>query len=113
MKMLDFNSIQQPTWPVKLKDKDQTVVNLSTPDVDLVDRLTAATPELQEVTKNKDGRAIRAVYELVAEIMNCNNDGFTFTAEELRDKYRMSLLDVTLFISGYFDFIKEIQDAKN
>lgn len=113
MKMLDFNALQQPTWPVKLKDKAQTVVNLSAPTVELVDRLIAATPELQEAAKTKDGQTIRAVYELIADLMNCNDDGFTFTAEELRDKYQMTLLDVFRFTAGYMEFIKEMQDAKN
>lgn len=113
MKMLDFNAIQKPTWPLKLKDDAQTIVNLSTPTAELVDRLLALTPELQEVTKNKDGNTIRAVFQLVADIMNCNEDGFTFTAEELRGKYRFTLLDVFQFVAGYMDFIKEMQSAKN
>lgn len=113
MKMLDFNSIQKPTWPIKLKDDAQTVVHLSTPTVDLVERLVAMTPELQEVAKSKDGQAIRAVYELIAEIMNCNDDGLTFTAEDLRDTYHLTLLDVFTFVAGYLEFIKEMQNAKN
>lgn len=113
MKMLDFNAIQQPTWQVRLKDAAQTVVNLTAPTVELVDRLIAAAPELQDVAKTKDGSAIRATYELIADLMNCNLDGFTFTAEELRDKYKMTLIDVFHFAAGYMEFIKEIQDAKN
>lgn len=113
MKMLDFNAIQHPTWQVRLKDESQTLVTLSTPTVELVDRLVAVTPELQEVAKAKDGKTIRAVYQLVADILGCNDDGFTFTAEELRDRYHMSLLDVITFMGGYLDFIKEIQNAKN
>jgi hypothetical protein len=113
MKALNFNSIQQPTWPVTLKDKDQTTVNLTAPSVDSVDRLTAMAPELTEAAENKDGRAIRASYELVAELMGCNADGFTFTAEELRDKYQMTFLDLLVFVKGYLEFIAEIKDAKN
>lgn len=113
MKLLDFNAIQHPTWPIKLKDDARTVVTLSTPDVGVIDRLLAVTPELKEVAETKDGRAIRAVFSLVADVMNFNDDGFTFTAEELRDKYNMSLLDVFQFVAGYMEFIKEIQDAKN
>lgn len=113
MKALDFNAIQQPTWTIKLKDKDQTTVNLTTPSVDLVDRLVVAAPDLQQVADNKDGRTVRAVYELIADIMNCNDDGYTFTAEELRDKYKLSLLDVFRFVSGYLEFVKELQNAKN
>ena len=113
MKMLGFNALQQPTWPVKLKDDARTVVNLTTPTVALVDRLIAVTPGLQEVAKSKDVKSIRAVYELVADLMNCNDDGYTFTAEELRDKYKMELLDLFRFAAGYMEFIKEMQDAKN
>ena len=113
MKMLDFNAVQQLTWPVKLKDPAQTVVNLLPPSVELVDRLIAMTPELNGVAEAKDGRAIRAVYTLIADIMNTNDDGYTFTAEELRDKYRLTLLDVFRFVAGYLDFVKEMQDAKN
>jgi len=113
MQTLDFNAIQQPTWTIKLKDADQTTVNLITPSVDLVDRLIATSPDLQKVAESKDGRTIRAVYELIADVMNCNDDGYTFTAEELRDKYKMSLLDVFRFVSGYLEFVKEMQNAKN
>ena len=113
MKMLDFNALQQPTWPIKLKDADQTIVNLTTPDVDLVDRLIAATPDLEEAAKTKDGKTIRAIYQLIADIMSCNEDGFIFTAEELRDKYKMTLLDVFRFVGGYLDFVKDMQDSKN
>lgn len=113
MKMFDFNAVQQPTWPVKLKDDAQTVVTLSAPTTELVDRLIAVTPELEEAARTKDGKTIRAIYALVADIMSCNEDGFTFTAEELRDKYRLTLLDVFKFVPGYLEFIKEMQDAKN
>lgn len=113
MKMLDFNAVQQPTWSLRLKDDAQTVVHLSTPTVALLDRLMASVPELEKVAESKDGRVIKAIYGLVADLMSVNEDGFVFTAEELPDKYRMSLHDVFLFVSGYFDFIKELQDAKN
>lgn len=113
MKALDFNAIEQPVWLVTLKDNDKTAVHLTAPTVDLVDRLVAMAPELQNVAEHKDGRTIRAVYALTADVLNCNDDGFTFTAEELRDKYRLSLLDVIKFTAGYLEFIKEIQDAKN
>lgn len=113
MQMLDFNALQQPSWPVKLKDDEQTVVHVSAPTVELYDRLVAATPELENVSKTKDGRTIRALYNLVADIMSINDDGYTFTGEELLGKYRLSLVDVVRFISGYLQFQKEIQEAKN
>lgn len=113
MQMLDFNALQQPSWPVKLKDDEQTVVHVSAPTVELYDRLIAATPELENVSKTKDGRTIRALYNLVADIMSINDDGYKFTGEELRDKYRLTLVDIIRFVGGYLNFQKEIQDAKN
>lgn len=113
MEMLDFNALEQPSWPVKLKDEAQTVVHVSAPSVELYDRLIAAAPELSNVAKEKDGRTIRALYNLIAEIISINEDGYTFTGEELRDKYRLTLVDVIRFVSGYLQFQKEIQDAKN
>lgn len=113
MKMLDFNAIQQPTWPIKLRDEAKTIVNLSAPTVELFDRLAASTPALQEAAKTKDGATIRALYELLADLINNNEDGITVTAEELRDKYRLKLYDVIVFYAGYMDFVKEIQEAKN
>lgn len=113
MKMLDFNAVQQPTWPIKLKDDDQTVVTLSAPTTELVDRLVAITPEMEKAAKTKDGNTIRAIYSLVADVMNCNEDGLVFTAEEMRDKYRLTLLDMFKFVPGYLEFIKEMQNVKN
>lgn len=113
MQMLDFNALQQPSWPVKLKDDEQTVVHVSAPTVELYDRLIAATPELENVSKTKDGRTIRALYNLVADIMSINDDGYKFTGEELRDKYRLTLVDIIRFVGGYLQFQKEIQEAKN
>lgn len=113
MEMLDFNAIQQPTWPIKLKDQSHTVVNLSYPTVELVDRLTAIGAGLDKAVRKKDGKTIKATFDVVAEVMSCNADGFTFTAEELRDVYHMTLLDVAQFVSGYLDFLKEAGNVKN
>lgn len=113
MQMFDVNAIQQPTLDIKLGDPDQTVVHLSYPTVELLDRLMAVAPEIEEVAKKKDGAVIRALYGVIADVMNCNNDGYTFTAEELRDKYRFSLLAVAKFITVYFEFIEQANNAKN
>ena len=113
MKMLDFNALQHPTFPVKLKDENQTIVHISTPTVELVDRLVAVASELQDIAQAKDARIIHALYGLIADLMNCNDDGLTFTGEELRGKYNLSLLDLFCFVSAYMDFVGEIQNAKN
>ena len=113
MQMLDFNALQQPSWPIKLKDDAQTVVHVSAPTVELYDRLVAATREREKATKTKDGRTTRALYNLIADIMSINDDGYTFTGEELRDKYKLTLVDIIHFVGGYFQFMKEIKEAKN
>lgn len=113
MKMLDFNAIQQPTWALRLRDDAQTVVHIAVPTVDLVERMLALSSELSEITTNKDARAIKALYTLIADVINNNDDGYTFTAEDLRDTYKMSLLDTAYFVAGFLDFVAEIKDAKN
>lgn len=113
MKMFDFNAVQKPTWPVKLGDADGTVVNLSYPTLELAERLAALAAEIGDIAAKKDGKTIREAFSIIAEVMNCNEDGFTFTAEELRDKYRMNLLVMAKFTAGYLDFLKEAKDAKN
>lgn len=113
MRMFDFNAVQRPTWPVKLGDADGTVVNLSYPTLELADRLTAMAGEIGDIAAKKDGKAIREAFGILAEVMSCNEDGFTFTAEELRDKYSMNLLIMAQFTAGYMDFLKEANNAKN
>lgn len=113
MKNFDFNAIQQPVFPVTLKDDDKTVVHVTYPTVELLDRFMAMVPELQDVAQAKDGHTTRAVFGLVAEILSTNEDGCTFTAEELRDQYHMTLYGVFQFVAAYMAFIKEAQDAKN
>ena len=107
MQMFDFNAIQQPTWPVKLADDAQTVVHLSYPS------LTAMSASLQEVVNGNNSEIVKKAFGVVAEVMNCNADGLTFTAEELRDKYHMTLLGMARFTAGYLTFLKEANDAKN
>ena len=112
-KMLDFNALQHPTLPITLKDENRTVVHIAPPTVALLDRLQAAVPELGEVAQQKDRGAVKALYALIADLMNCNDDGHVFTGEELEREYNMSLYDLVAFIRAYFDFIHEINDAKN
>ena len=112
-KMLDFNALQHPTLPITLKDANRTVVHIAPPTVKLLERLQAVAPDLTEIAQQKDNRMTNALYSLIADLINCNDDGYVFTGESLMGEYNMSLYDVVFFIRAYFDFIKEIQDAKN
>ena len=113
MKMFDFNAVRKPTWPVKLGDADGTIVHLSYPTLALAERLTALAEEIGDIAASKDGRAIRRAFDIIAEVMTCNEDGFAFTAEDMRDKYNMSLLVMAQFTAGYLEFLQEAKDAKN
>lgn len=113
MQMFDFNAIQKPIWPVKLADDAQTVVHLSYPSLELTERLMTMSDSLKEIVNGNNSDAVRKAFGVVAAVMNCNEDGLTFTAEELRDKYHMTLLGMARFTAGYLTFLKEANDAKN
>ena len=113
IKKLDFNALEQPVLELTLKDEAKTAVRVTAPTEELVERLTAASGELQKVINDNTGEAIRAMFELVADLMNYNMEGLTFTAQALRDTYKMKLYDLTVFIKIYLEFIQELNSAKN
>lgn len=113
VKKLDFNALEQPVLELTLKDEAKTVVRLTVPSEELVERLMAAAPELKEVISSQSGESIRALFNLIADLMNCNTDELKFTAETLRDTYHMKLYDAAVFVKAYLDFIQEINGAKN
>lgn len=110
-KILDFNALERPTLEITMKDDDRTKIRVTTPTERLYERLLVASAELAHV---KDAAAIRATYDLAAELISCNLDGLTVTADELKDKYRLTWdTDLIVFFSAYLDFIHEIKNAKN
>jgi hypothetical protein len=111
--MLDFNTLIKPTLPVRLKDAAKTEIHLLAPTVELIDRLQTFGAEVKAVAAKKDGNTVRKTYELFAEILNFNEEGVAFTAETLRDVYKMEFVDLIVFTSYYFQFIDEIKNAKN
>lgn len=113
MAVLDFNSTRQPTLQVIMKDKDHTVVHLCVPCKGTVDKISATLPELRKALTGKDAEASRAVYNLAAELIRNNLDGFTVTGKELATKYELNLEDMAVFYDAYVDFLNEIKNAKN
>lgn len=112
-KTLDFNRIQRPTLELIMCDEARTVINVTTPSEELVERIIANLPELEAAAKRNDPEGVKRSYIVAAEIISCNLEGLTVTAEELRDKYKLSLDFAILFFNAYLDFIHEIQEAKN
>ena len=112
-KMIDLNALEQPVLEIKLRDADRTVFRLVTPTTKLVERFIGAKAEIGEVAKTGDVERIKRVYDIAAELISCNADYITVTADELRDKYRLSFGDVVTVFTAYLEFIKEISEAKN
>ena len=112
-KMLDLNALDQPVLEVKLRDDGRTIFKLTTPTTKLVERFIAAKDELTELVNSRDVAKIKMLYELTAELISCNTDYITVTAEELRDKYRVTFGDLVVIFAAYLEFIQQFNNAKN
>jgi predicted nucleic acid-binding protein len=112
-KILDLNALDQPILEVKLRDKARTIFRLTTPTTKLVEKFIVAKAEVSEVASTRDADKIKALYELTAELISCNADYITVSAEELRDTYHLTFADLVVIFAAYLDFIKEFNDAKN
>ena len=110
MASLNLNAIQEPTLDVEMRDAARTVVHITYPDVDLFEVLTVAdAPALAA----GDGASLQLNYALLAQIMNHNLDGLTFTAIDLRDKYGVTLYMAIQIYKAYLDFVAVATNAKN
>lgn len=112
-RILDLNALDQPILEVKLRDENHTTFRLTTPTTKLVDRFIAAKAEMSDIAQSRNADKIKKLFELTAELISCNADYITVSAEELRDKYRLTFGDVVVIFAAYLDFIKEFNNAKN
>lgn len=113
-KSLDFNAIQKPTLKLTMKDDARTVVNVSAPSLDFVERAQALDPVIKKLQKGGDAREVfRKIYEFYAEVLSDNEDGLKVTADELRNVYKLSLMDLFALQAIYMEFIDDIKNAKN
>lgn len=110
---LDFNALEQPTLELTLKDDNKTTIHATVPTEELVERLQAAAPGMKAIVDQGHAETAKALYGLIADLISCNLEGITFTAESLRDIYRLGLLEVFVLAKTYLEFIGEISGAKN
>ena len=110
---LNFNSLERPHLKLTMRDADHTVLRVTTPTEELVEKLTACVGELQEVLERKDADATRAAWDLLADFLSYNMEGIKVTADDLRGKYGLYLEDAILLMKTYMDFITDITNAKN
>lgn len=112
-KSLNFNQLQRPILELTMMDKDQTVINVTTPTMDLLEELETALPQFEDTAKEGNKAAVQAIYDLAARLISCNLSFIPVTAEELRTKYRMGLDYMQVFFSAYMDFVSGIYNQKN
>lgn len=110
---LNFNSLECPHLKLTMRDADHTVLRVTPPTEELVEKLTACAGELQEVLERKDADATRAAWDLLADFLSYNMEGIKVTADDLRGKYGLYLEDAILLMKTYMDFITDITNAKN
>ena len=111
---LDFNAIEQPTLDITMRDKERTVFRLSVPSVAFVEKMQALEPVLAKMKKGGNAiEAVKKVYDFFAEVVSHNEDGIKVTAEDLREVYGLSLMDLLALRAMYMDFISDINSAKN
>lgn len=111
--LINFNRHRPPILPVELPDDEHTLLNLCPPTKDLVDELRNGQNELRALLTQEDEGMVEALYDLAARLMSCNRNLKKITAEQLRTKYKMDVVDLTLFYQNYAEFIVEIENAKN
>lgn len=111
MAKFDFNAISQPTMEITLPDKDHSRLRLTTPSTSLVECLGATSEELEKIFAKKDASTIHQVYQLIAEILNCNLEFREFTADELKNYLNFD--HIVAFVLAYMEFLSDVKKAKN
>lgn len=114
-KITDLRMVGRPTMTLVLPDDNGTTVHLCAPTVELVEELRGGSDVLFAALRGERGGAEskRAVYELAANLINCNTDLFETTTPELAKRYRVSVEHLQHFFVDYVSFLDEIQNAKN
>lgn len=112
-KVLDFNSFTQPTLPVVLCDGEKKRLNITAPSTDLIEKLAANKDTIAKALSSKDTSVFSAIYNLAAELMSHNDEGFTVTDDELKTKYGVTYVMLFAFFNAYSAFVDEIKNAKN
>ena len=112
-KSLNFRQFAQPTLPITMNDAAETVFTVTTPNVALVERLEANQDSIAATFERGDKSSLDEIWALVADLISCNREGRTVTAEDLKATYGMTYPMLYAFLVAYGEFIDEIEAAKN
>ena len=112
-KGLNFRSFAQPTLPINMNDAEETLFTVTTPSVELTERLEANQDTIIATFKSGDRESVDALWSLAADLISCNREHRKVTPEELKGKYGVSYEMLMAFYISYIEFIEEIKNAKN
>jgi hypothetical protein len=112
-KGLNFRNFNQPTLPIQMNDAKETLFTCVAPTVELVERLEANQDAIIAVFKKGDRECLEELWKLTADLISCNREHRSVTAEELKGKYCMNYQMLFAFLVAYREFIDEIESAKN
>lgn len=90
------------------------VVHITAPTLDLVAEVDRSRITLESILSGaKNEQKQKTIYDLAAQLINCNEDDFKTTGFELLTKYKWSLRAVHKFFEDYQAFIESIKQEKN
>lgn len=113
MNSVNFNRHRPPILRVPLFDKDETVLHVTLPTVDLQEELRAYSGNFNSLMGGDDEDTRVALWDLAARLMSCNRNWRQITPEQLRKTYHLDEEDLVVFFHQYVDFVKGVEDEKN
>jgi hypothetical protein len=113
MSTVDFNRHRPPFLEVPLFDRDETVLQVTPPTVDLQEELRASAGDFRALLAGGDDQKRAALWDLAARLMSCNRNWLKITPEALRKKYRLVEDDLVIFYEAFVDFVRNTENAKN
>lgn len=112
-KGLNFRNFQQPTLPITMNDAEETQLTVTTPNVELIERLEANRDAIVAVFQKGDRQSLDELWKLAADLISCNREHRAVTPEELKGKYGMTYEMLFAFMVCYQEFVNEIEAEKN
>lgn len=110
---LNFRSFEQPTLPICMNDAEGTMITVTAPSVELVERLEANQHTILAAFRGSEQEAIEELWNFAASLISCNREGVQVTAADLKGRYALSYQMLFAFYTAYGEFIDEIKAAKN
>ncbi len=111
--MVPTSSFKNKRPRLRLEMDDETVIRVTVPTVEMVEEFKDALPALLPLLKGEGPESKKALYELAANLINCNLDAERVTVADLINKYDWSVEDLTKFYLDYMAFIEGVENEKN